>query len=138
MTRQLIRAALLALADRPPVDLSLDVYFFYVARRQGFEVRTFDVRFGAREHLAPRHLERHHHVGLSVELFLDGLVDGQLLLDQALGYHDRGRRLAHVAQIQRQPQALGQQQGLLEGAIRVVAEVDTHHDALGALAHLAR
>jgi glycosyltransferase involved in cell wall biosynthesis len=41
---------LLALADRPPVDLSLDLYFFYAARRHGFEVRTFDVRFGAREH----------------------------------------------------------------------------------------
>lgn len=45
---------LLALADRPPVDLSLDVYFYYTARRLGFDVRTFDVRFGAREHGASR------------------------------------------------------------------------------------
>jgi glycosyltransferase involved in cell wall biosynthesis len=45
---------LLVLADRPPVDLSLDLYFFYTARRHGFAVRTFDVRFGAREHGASR------------------------------------------------------------------------------------
>lgn len=42
--------ALLDLADAPPVDLSLDLYFFYVARRAGFDIRTIDVRFGDREH----------------------------------------------------------------------------------------
>jgi glycosyltransferase involved in cell wall biosynthesis len=41
---------LLDLADAPPVDLSLDLYFFYVARRSGFEVKTLDVHFGEREH----------------------------------------------------------------------------------------
>lgn len=41
---------LLDLADAPPVDLSLDLYFFYVARRSGFEVKTIDVHFGDREH----------------------------------------------------------------------------------------
>jgi glycosyltransferase involved in cell wall biosynthesis len=41
---------LLALADRPPVDLSLDLYLFFTARRHGFAVRTLDVHFGAREH----------------------------------------------------------------------------------------
>ncbi|MFO0609507.1 MAG: glycosyltransferase [Polyangiales bacterium] len=41
---------LLALADKPPIDLSLDLYLFHTARRHGFDVRTFDVRFGAREH----------------------------------------------------------------------------------------
>ncbi len=41
---------LLELADDPPTDLSLDLYFFHVATRNGFAVRTFDVHFGAREH----------------------------------------------------------------------------------------
>ena len=41
---------LLALADRPPIDLSLDLYFFYVAKKNGFDVRTIDVVFGEREH----------------------------------------------------------------------------------------
>lgn len=45
---------LLALADRPPVDLSLDLYLLHVARRHGFALRTFDVRFGARAHGASR------------------------------------------------------------------------------------
>lgn len=40
---------LLSLATRPPVDLSLDLYFFYVARRAGFAIKTLDVEFGARE-----------------------------------------------------------------------------------------
>lgn len=42
--------ALLELADKPPVDLSLDLYFFFIARSSGFEVKTFDVNFGDREH----------------------------------------------------------------------------------------
>lgn len=42
--------ALLELADEPPNDLSLDLYFFYVATKNGFEIRTFDVHFGDREH----------------------------------------------------------------------------------------
>jgi len=41
---------LLDLATDPPVDLSLDLYFFHVAKQNGFEVRTFDVSFGDREH----------------------------------------------------------------------------------------
>lgn len=41
---------LLDLAAAPPVDLSLDLYFFYLARRSGFEVKTIDVHFGEREH----------------------------------------------------------------------------------------
>ena len=41
---------LLELATDPPTDLSLDLYFFYVATRHGFAVRTLDVRFGDREH----------------------------------------------------------------------------------------
>jgi glycosyltransferase involved in cell wall biosynthesis len=41
---------LLELATAPPVDLSLDLYFFYVAKRNRFEVKTFDVHFGEREH----------------------------------------------------------------------------------------
>lgn len=41
---------LLELADSPPVDLSLDLYFFYIAKQNGFELRTIDVNFGAREH----------------------------------------------------------------------------------------
>lgn len=46
--------ALLDLAVEPPDDLSLDLYFFSLARRRGFEIRTFDVRFGAREHGASK------------------------------------------------------------------------------------
>ncbi len=42
--------ALLDLAVAPPVDLSLDLYFLYVARASGFEIATFDVHFGDREH----------------------------------------------------------------------------------------
>lgn len=42
--------ALLELAVAPPVDLSLDLYFFWLAKRNGFEVKTFDVDFGEREH----------------------------------------------------------------------------------------
>lgn len=41
---------LFELAQEPPTDLSLDLYFFYVAKKHGFTVRTFDVDFGAREH----------------------------------------------------------------------------------------
>jgi len=42
--------ALLERADSPPVDLSLDLYFFWLAKRSDFEVVTFDVFFGEREH----------------------------------------------------------------------------------------
>lgn len=42
--------ALLDLAVAPPIDLSLDLYFLYLARTQGFDVQTIDVNFGAREH----------------------------------------------------------------------------------------
>ena len=38
------------LATEPPVDLSLDLYFFYVAKKNGFDIRTIDVHFGEREH----------------------------------------------------------------------------------------
>jgi glycosyltransferase involved in cell wall biosynthesis len=41
---------LLDLASAPPVDLSLDLYFFYTAKKNGFEVKTIDVHFGDREH----------------------------------------------------------------------------------------
>jgi len=41
---------LLDLAVAPPNDLSLDLYFYWLAVREGFDVRTFDVDFGAREH----------------------------------------------------------------------------------------
>lgn len=41
---------LFELASNPPTDLSLDLYFFYVAKKNGFAVRTFDVQFGDREH----------------------------------------------------------------------------------------
>ena len=41
---------LLDLATAPPVDLSLDLYFFWLAKRSGFAVESFDVDFGAREH----------------------------------------------------------------------------------------
>lgn len=42
--------ALLDLATDPPTDLNLDLYFFWLARKNGFEVRTFDVSFLDREH----------------------------------------------------------------------------------------
>ncbi|MEO8876721.1 MAG: glycosyltransferase family 2 protein [Polyangiaceae bacterium] len=42
--------ALLELADRPPVDLSLDLYFLWIAKKNGFALETFDVHFGDREH----------------------------------------------------------------------------------------
>lgn len=41
---------LLDLATDPPVDLSLDLYFFWLAEKHGYEVRTIDVHFGEREH----------------------------------------------------------------------------------------
>jgi glycosyltransferase involved in cell wall biosynthesis len=41
---------LFELCENPPTDLSLDLYFFYVAKKNGFTVRTFDVHFGDREH----------------------------------------------------------------------------------------
>lgn len=41
---------LLDLAVAPPNDLSLDLYFFYLARQHRFAILTFDVDFGAREH----------------------------------------------------------------------------------------
>ncbi len=41
---------LLELAADPPTDLSLDLYFFYIATKHGFAVRTLDVHFGEREH----------------------------------------------------------------------------------------
>jgi glycosyltransferase involved in cell wall biosynthesis len=40
---------LLDLAVAPPVDLSLDLYFLYLARRNGFAIQTFDVEFRDRE-----------------------------------------------------------------------------------------
>ena len=42
--------SLLDLATSPPVDLSLDLYFFWLARKKRFEIVTFDVFFGEREH----------------------------------------------------------------------------------------
>lgn len=42
--------ALLDLATAPPIDLSLDLYFLWLTRVHKFEVRCFDVSFGAREH----------------------------------------------------------------------------------------
>ena len=42
--------ALLDLATAPPVDLSLDLYFLYIAKTNGFAIETFDVDFGLREH----------------------------------------------------------------------------------------
>lgn len=42
--------ALLEAATDPPTDLSLDLYFFWLAKKRGYEVRTFDVDFGEREH----------------------------------------------------------------------------------------
>lgn len=41
---------LLNRADAAPVDLSLDLYFFFLAKKHGFEVKTIDVDFGEREH----------------------------------------------------------------------------------------
>ncbi len=41
---------LLELATHPPTDLSLDLYFFWLAREHGFSILTFDVNFGVREH----------------------------------------------------------------------------------------
>jgi len=41
---------LLELASKPPVDLSLDLYFLHVARANGFKVDTIPVEFGLREH----------------------------------------------------------------------------------------
>ena len=40
--------ALLSLATTAPNDLSLDLYFFWLARHHGFGVQTFDVHFGTR------------------------------------------------------------------------------------------
>lgn len=42
--------ALLELAEAPPVDLSLDLYFFWLAKTHHWSVRTIDVVFGEREH----------------------------------------------------------------------------------------
>jgi glycosyltransferase involved in cell wall biosynthesis len=41
---------LLDQAVNPPTDLSLDLYFFWLARTQGYKVETVDVQFGQREH----------------------------------------------------------------------------------------
>jgi glycosyltransferase involved in cell wall biosynthesis len=41
---------LLQLAAAPPDDLSLDLYFFWLAREHDFELETIDVHFGDREH----------------------------------------------------------------------------------------
>ena len=42
--------ALLDLAVAPPVDLSLDLYFYWLAKKNGFKVQSLDVFFGEREH----------------------------------------------------------------------------------------
>lgn len=42
--------ALLELATEPPDDLSLDLYFFWLAKTRGFAIKTFDVLFLDREH----------------------------------------------------------------------------------------
>ncbi len=42
--------SLLDLATSPPVDLSLDLYFYWLAKRNGFAMKTIDVHFGEREH----------------------------------------------------------------------------------------
>jgi polyisoprenyl-phosphate glycosyltransferase len=42
--------SLLSLALNPPVDLSLDLYFFWLAKKHHFDVRAIDVHFRAREH----------------------------------------------------------------------------------------
>lgn len=41
---------LLEKATDPPVDLSLDLYFFWLAKREGYAIEMFEVRFGDREH----------------------------------------------------------------------------------------
>jgi glycosyltransferase involved in cell wall biosynthesis len=41
---------LLELATEPPIDLSLDLYFYWLAKKHGFEIVSFDVHFGDREH----------------------------------------------------------------------------------------
>jgi glycosyltransferase involved in cell wall biosynthesis len=41
---------LLGLARAAPVDLSLDLYFFWLAKSHGYEIRTVDVHFAEREH----------------------------------------------------------------------------------------
>lgn len=41
---------LLDLATAAPIDLSLDLYFLWLAKERGFEIRSFDVHFGEREH----------------------------------------------------------------------------------------
>ena len=45
---------LLELATRPPVDLSLDLYFVWLAARSGWTIRELDVRFGDRRHGASK------------------------------------------------------------------------------------
>ncbi|HEY6878571.1 MAG TPA: glycosyltransferase family 2 protein [Polyangiales bacterium] len=42
--------ALLELAVKPPIDLSLDLYFLWLANQNGYTTRTIDVSFGEREH----------------------------------------------------------------------------------------
>lgn len=42
--------SLLELATDPPTDLNLDLYFFWLARKHGYQVRMFDVSFLDREH----------------------------------------------------------------------------------------
>ncbi len=42
--------ALLDRATAAPVDLSLDLYFYWLALREGYDVLRFDVRFGDRAH----------------------------------------------------------------------------------------
>ncbi len=42
--------SLLDSAVRAPVDLSLDLYFYWLARSKEFDIETFDVEFGDREH----------------------------------------------------------------------------------------
>jgi len=41
---------LLEFATFPPHDMSLDLYFYWLARQRGFQIVTFDVDFGVREH----------------------------------------------------------------------------------------
>lgn len=41
---------LLELATAPPPDLSLDLYVYWLAKKNAFDIRTFDVNFGQREH----------------------------------------------------------------------------------------
>lgn len=42
--------SLFELATRAPVDLSLDLYFYWLAKRSDYELKTIDVHFGEREH----------------------------------------------------------------------------------------